>query len=621
MIRFDRWGGAAVCALAVCSAAGRPHVEPATPEELQYFRYLLMTIGSPDYSRDAIDKTEGALAYQFGADAREAGVIHAAGARLRTILTEMRGAGAAAAMAELDARREQAIAELTGQILESIRPETAARMRMPGRITARALAPTRANPAAIPSGTPIADLTDFQSCLASGWNQTHTVNYGDICQLGAGVFQVPCSAGTAGCGAESIAGPLKAARSGTRNSPVWILGTATGGTGDTVLRRSSKALKNIMTVGAGINYVDIDNLTFDGNRYGGCESIAACGAGGGLGLNCLLATTDDFHADLNAGNGGVVTIQNVNFINAPWIALILAGPGSTLSYANLGFGSASETAAQTATRATGVFLMGAGSGVYYSNIYYAGGAAINLYRGSNQTVYGNTINQDQYELSYAGCQYGACPPGGGQLFIDPATTNATVAANVIDGNGWQTPADPAPINGCRVAGKQSSLGVEAYGNGHRFFNNAILRNMSSGMALGGSNPTNDITISGINPWDANDTPRYIEQNGWGGIRFLGPKTCGKACPYTSSGVILSHLRVKDNHTFGVDLDGVSGPGFWEGAGWAGHPNDACMYGNARGDVCSHSLDQAKCSPRDPGFAAGNQTIHNVAKGSSCPAGY
>jgi hypothetical protein len=285
----------------------------------------------------------------------------------------------------------------------------------------------------------------------------------------------------------------------------------------------------------------------------------------------------------------------------------------------LGFGS--ETAEQTATRATGIFLMGTSSGVYYSNIYYAGGSAINLYQGVTQNIYGNTLHEDQYELSYAGCQYSGCPPGGGQLFIDPATTNASVVANVIDGNYWRTSANPPPINGCQVAPKQSSLGVEAYGNGHRFFNNSIMRNMSSGIALGGSNPTNNVTISGLNPWDANDTPRYIQDNHWGGIRFLGPKTCGAVCSYTSSGVTLSHLRVVRNHAYGVYLDTVTGTGFWESKPWSGHRNDACMYGNSTGDVCAYSSGNPKCSSGDRGFASGNRSIHNVAKASSCPTGY
>jgi hypothetical protein len=611
----------AVCALTVLALFGiRARAAQANPEELQYFRYLLMTIAGADYSSDAIAKMEGSLVYHFGVDAREAALIHAAGESMRRVLADIRHASATAVAPDPNARREQAIADLTNRILETLRPEIAARMRMPGQITANALAAARANPAAIPTGISIDNLTDFQSCLSTGWNATHTVNYGNVCQLTRGLYMVPCSVGSAGCGAGDISGPLIIGRSGTRSSPLWVLGTAVSGVADTILQRSATSLKSIMTVGKGITYVDIDNLTFDGNRYAGCSSISVCGPRVGLGLNCLPAT-DNSIADLNAGAGGVVTIQYVDFINAPWIALILGGTASTLSYSNLGLGFRSETAAETATRATGVFLMGQSSGVYYSNIYYAGGSAINLYQGTGQYVYGNTLIEDQYELSYAGCQYSGCPPGGGQLFIDPATTGATVAANVIDGNYWRTLATPPPINGCPVAPNQTSLGIEAYGNGHRFLNNSIMRNMSSGITLGGSSPTNNITISGLNSFDANDTPRYIQDNHWGGIRFLGPKTCGNICSYTSSGVTLSHLRVVRNNAYGIYLESVSGTGFWESKSPSRHRNDVCMYGNVTGDVCSFSASHPKCSPRDRGFASGNRSIHNVAKAARCPPGY
>jgi hypothetical protein len=240
---------AVVWALAVSLASGGPaRAAPATPAELQYFRYLLMTIGSPDYSSDAIDKIEGSLVYHFGVDAREAAVIHAAGQSLRKILTGIRQASGMANAVDRGAQRERAIADLTNQILDSLRPETAARMRMPGRITVDALARARANPTAIPTGIPIANLTDFQSCLSTGWDHTHAVNYGNVCQLTSGVYRVPCSVGTAGCGAGIISGPLTVGRSGSPSSPLWVLGTVVSGVADTVLQRSAKSLKNIMTV-------------------------------------------------------------------------------------------------------------------------------------------------------------------------------------------------------------------------------------------------------------------------------------------------------------------------------------------------------------------------------------
>jgi hypothetical protein len=123
---------------------------PATPDELKYFRYLLMTLGSLDYRAEFVAAHENALVPQFGLNAQEAAVIHSAAQSLHSTLQEIRqsanGITAAkhaltptelSALTALAARRDQAIATLANQILNSVRPVTAARLRAAGDLTHR----------------------------------------------------------------------------------------------------------------------------------------------------------------------------------------------------------------------------------------------------------------------------------------------------------------------------------------------------------------------------------------------------------------------------------------------------------------------------------------------------
>ncbi len=129
---------------------------PTTANEVQYLGFMLMNLASLDHSPDATGMFEASLAQQFGLNSQESATIHAAGQALKPLLAQLRAssqtivigkttltASDSAALAALAAQRESQIATLSNQILNSVRPETAERLRMPGSLVANALNATK----------------------------------------------------------------------------------------------------------------------------------------------------------------------------------------------------------------------------------------------------------------------------------------------------------------------------------------------------------------------------------------------------------------------------------------------------------------------------------------------
>jgi hypothetical protein len=308
-------------------------------------------------------------------------------------------------------------------------------------------------------------------------------------------------------------------------------------------------------------------------------------------------------------------------MNAPDTALVLAGVGSSVSFSNFGSGGygvgpdgnlRTESAAETATRATAIWLDGGGSGAWYNRIQYGGTAAINLV-GSGQYAYGNSLFQNRYELSdvshdplVCGSTGVPCVQQGGQLTVWTTSSNASVPGNVIDGNNW--PAEdgtlPPSANGCPFGnGSAFNPGVEAYGTGHYFYNNEVVNNIGSGMQFAGASDTQtkDITISSWNPWDASDTARYIEQNHQAGIAFLGPVT-NSSFTKPAVGVTLDNVLVGDNSKQGIVLDSVT-PDFvtnWNiGGQYVGFVNYGCLIGNTLGSAYTPGTTLPNATPTPP----------------------
>ena len=119
----------------------------ATASQMKYLRFLLLNVGSVDHSPDAVKSFEGSLVLQFGLNVQESAVIHSAGQNLNTVLAQLRQssqtvvagktvltAAEIGTLENLNAQREQAIASLANQILNSVSPLTAARLMSPGNI-------------------------------------------------------------------------------------------------------------------------------------------------------------------------------------------------------------------------------------------------------------------------------------------------------------------------------------------------------------------------------------------------------------------------------------------------------------------------------------------------------
>lgn len=135
--------------LSAFSCYGQTVQPAATPDELKYLRFLLMQIGSIDNHPTSRTAFEGNLVRQFGLNNQEAALIRAAGQELQALLLQLRPAvraivpdstglspAAKATLEALTAQREQKVELLANRILNQVRPQTAAKLRGPGRILA-----------------------------------------------------------------------------------------------------------------------------------------------------------------------------------------------------------------------------------------------------------------------------------------------------------------------------------------------------------------------------------------------------------------------------------------------------------------------------------------------------
>jgi hypothetical protein len=377
-------------------------------------------------------------------------------------------------------------------------------------------------PIALQAQAPITTLQNLQLCFDG-----QLAGYTTVCPLAPGAYLI-----------DGSASPQLHIR---RNS-VTFEGTGTSAS-QTILRRANSSVVHLLSVDNSVSGVTIQDLEFDGNRFG----IS--------GLQCLPGNSAYWDVDLSyAGTATLNIVNNADFYNAPATALEVGGYTAVIYSTFLN------------ARSTALMLGGSYSGAWYNTFTQSGTAAINV-RGQYQEIYGNTLSKNRYEQSDNN--------GGGQFFVDPSSTYASVAANVIDGYDWVTPYPPTLVNGCSVTGGLWVQGVEAYGMGHRFFNNEVVQNSAAGMNIGAAGvPASNILVSSTNPWSGSDTPRYVEQNEIGGIAFLGDAT---------TGLTLDHVRSRNNLRSGVYLQGATGPGFI---------NNACIQGNGHddcgADICEYT---------------------------------
>ncbi|MBX9600272.1 MAG: hypothetical protein K2X35_04680 [Bryobacteraceae bacterium] len=164
--------------------------------------------------------------------------------------------------------------------------------------------------------------------------------------------------------------------------------------------------------------------------------------------------------------------------------------------------SSSVAIASTAARYTAIVLFGTYTGAWSNNIAYSGTAAVNSFQGFGHYIVGNQILQNRYEI-FDGT-------GQGQIYLSGGASTVSVAGNVINGNYWRT--NGQPVNGCSTQNNVQPypMGIEAFGTGHRFYNNWILQHLGWGILV---RQSSGVLVSTDNPWVPGSPRQYIENNG------------------------------------------------------------------------------------------------------------
>ena len=123
---------------------GQTAQPPATPAELKYLRFLILNVASLDHSPDAIKSYEDSLVLQFGLNPQDSVAIHSAGPNHKydacpaPAVHQTLVAGKTALRRTISRRSKLQCAARAGhrtlanQILNTVTPVTAARLRPPG---------------------------------------------------------------------------------------------------------------------------------------------------------------------------------------------------------------------------------------------------------------------------------------------------------------------------------------------------------------------------------------------------------------------------------------------------------------------------------------------------------
>jgi len=129
-------------------AYGQAVQAPATVDELEYFNFLLRQLGSIHHHPNSKAAFEYNLVRQFGLSVPELAVLRAAGQEMealsrqhkptiQSIRPDASGRVSVAdnlTLATLSAQREQKVAALANRILNQVRSQTAAQLRVPGKV-------------------------------------------------------------------------------------------------------------------------------------------------------------------------------------------------------------------------------------------------------------------------------------------------------------------------------------------------------------------------------------------------------------------------------------------------------------------------------------------------------
>lgn len=124
---------------------------PATPAEVDFVRYVLMSIASPERDPQVAKMNEDAFVRVFGLNQQEASILHSAGESFAAVLRDFQSqrqavlAGKASVSQQdisqvnaVTAAFNQAITVLANQVLNSVRPEKAMLLRLQGDLVGEA---------------------------------------------------------------------------------------------------------------------------------------------------------------------------------------------------------------------------------------------------------------------------------------------------------------------------------------------------------------------------------------------------------------------------------------------------------------------------------------------------
>jgi hypothetical protein len=127
--------------LAMSAGFAQTSQQSLTMWEIKYFRYILKTLGNPDYSPAFVSDFEKHLVADFTMTPQEKAALDAAGQSYRTFLLSARQteasvragkatltAGDGATLQGLYAQEGQTVTSLAAQVMNAVRPETATRL-------------------------------------------------------------------------------------------------------------------------------------------------------------------------------------------------------------------------------------------------------------------------------------------------------------------------------------------------------------------------------------------------------------------------------------------------------------------------------------------------------------
>lgn len=139
--------------------AGQGSQAPASPDEMKYLRFVLMQLAAIDGHPNSRQAFEYNLVRQFALSDAEVGALRAAGQEPQVLLVQLRQSVRAipqgraglsqadkAALRALTAQRDQEVEALGNRLLNQVRPQTAAKLRQPGKVLANRGKPETVGP-------------------------------------------------------------------------------------------------------------------------------------------------------------------------------------------------------------------------------------------------------------------------------------------------------------------------------------------------------------------------------------------------------------------------------------------------------------------------------------------